>query len=195
MKHFLLILLASAASLSCCAGAPYSFDSNDYDAFKPGGDPNGFRGLRWGTNVLALAGFVKCTDNTYESRKTRRYGYTNANEKMQIGKARLKSVYYIFVSNLLVSVEIKIPYRQDFDAIRNICEKRYGIAYNRTDATRLRAHDEKERYGWCGKDSIISLVRAEFLICKWFVLSLQSVKLNGYAPQIIDNRKAAQNDL
>jgi hypothetical protein len=61
------------------------------EGFKPGSEPDGFRGIKWGTHVNETKG-LEYKDTLKDGRKV----YIKTGGKMQIGAAQLDAVFYMF---------------------------------------------------------------------------------------------------
>lgn len=61
--------------------------------FKPGSDPDGFRGIKWGTDIRTLCGMKYFrTDESYGGIEV----YIRENDELKIGDATLERIEYVF---------------------------------------------------------------------------------------------------
>ena len=81
---------------------------------------DGFRGIKWGTNINSLEGMKEwgpVEDFIY---------FTKSNDKLRIGGARLNKILYMFWNNLLAGVVIGTTGTKDFSAIKDAAFKKFG---------------------------------------------------------------------
>jgi len=85
-------------------------------SFKPGSEPEGFRGIKWGTDISTLKDMeVKEKD-----------WYVRTGDKLKIGEAELISIAYGFYKGKFECVMIEIKGQDNFSRIRDICFELYG---------------------------------------------------------------------
>jgi len=90
-------------------------------AFK--NEPDGFRGIKWGTNINDLPNMVLHSvdeDLNFYHRK---------NDKMIIGKADIQSIGYVFYKGRFCSVFIKFNDWSNFDILKETLWSIHGEAY------------------------------------------------------------------
>ena len=79
-------------------GATLSF-AQEKEGFKSGSEPDGFRGIKWGTPVNEIK------DLEYKhTMKDGRKVYIRIGDKMQIGNAQLDTIWYSFLDDKFYSV-------------------------------------------------------------------------------------------
>jgi hypothetical protein len=119
--------------------------------FKFGSEPDGFRGIKWGTHIAALDGMVKVWedgDRTF---------YEREREVLEIGGAKLHRIVYVFWKDRLLETRVAIlkdydPDRGElanFNIVREICFERFG--------EQNRPFFGKEQYSWSGEKTWIYL--------------------------------------
>jgi hypothetical protein len=87
----------------------------EYGEFKPGSEPDGFGGIKWGTNILTLKNMVDSGDGFYRKR----------NDKLTIGNVKLYDIWYYFKNNKLYAVTIFFN-NQQYELLKKVCEEMYG---------------------------------------------------------------------
>lgn len=107
-------------------------------------EPDGFRGLKWGDppgKDMKIYGFGRDFDITI---------YTRRNDKMQIGDAELRSIYYVFYEGRFMAVEIS-PYHwpDDYLSLRDVVMLKFG------DAAVIEGGRLVERITWSGDLAVI----------------------------------------
>jgi hypothetical protein len=145
MTHILLAI----ALLATLAFAPAG---NDAGNFKPGSEPYGFRGIRWGTPIAGLEGMIKVWEDGDSA------FYEKKGDLLEIGGAKLHSIRYVFWQDRFIEARIVIPREYSssgdewthFRTIRNICFERFG-----EQRKPLLGHEE---YSWLGDTSWVRLV-------------------------------------
>ncbi|MGB2997785.1 MAG: hypothetical protein WBC59_04015 [Phycisphaerae bacterium] len=87
---------------------------------------DGFRGIRWGTELKTLNGMTIVEEDGKLKYCTRE------GEKLSIGKAQLESIYYMFYTDLqnidrLIGVGVEtVPNRSDSEALKRTVVERFG---------------------------------------------------------------------
>ena len=86
-------------------------------------DIEGFRGIRWGTNINSLAGFIYQGDSS-KSDDTRSYKKTD--DQLSIGAANIDSITYLFWRDRLSVVLISYTGLSNFSALKAALDEKYG---------------------------------------------------------------------
>ena len=95
MRNRIVLVLVLIVSF---IGATLLF-AQEKEGFKSGSEPDGFRGIKWGTNVNEIK------DLEYiQTMKDGRKIYTRIEDKMQIGNAQLDTIWYSFLDDKFYSV-------------------------------------------------------------------------------------------
>lgn len=95
-------------------------------------DPDGFRGINWGTDISVIKGMRK--DITYENGSV---GYHRRGEHLAIGTAELKHVEYLFYRDRFFKTKVDAPFEftraydksypgGNFLAMRRACFTQFG---------------------------------------------------------------------
>jgi len=127
-------LLASA----CLLALPLAFLAYD-------NEPDGFRGIRWGSELKELEGFHEMiTDPGYVNTEY----YIREGDKMKIGGAKLSTIRYKFWQERLSGIRICTVGYENYLALLDACEARFG------EATRV---EDLDTHIWDGKVTRITL--------------------------------------
>ena len=130
-----------------------SFAFTQPEDFNPGTEPDGFRGLKWGTPLSALTDMHQVWDggdNKYYERK---------DDPLEISGARLHRIVYTFWRGQFSEVKLEVMKDygnpQDeftyFKVLRQACFDRFGA--------RRKGIWGSEEYSWFGHTSRVKLVR------------------------------------
>ena len=85
-------------------------------------EPDGFRGIKWGTNIKTLNGMT-------EIEKQSKGGlilYVKDNDKLQIGGAELMMVCYSFWQDKFYSVFIQTKKHSNWSALKEVVFAKFG---------------------------------------------------------------------
>jgi len=113
--------------------SPISFCANE---------PNGFRGIDWGTDISQLPDFSYLFDEE-DGRKI----YHRKGDEMVIGAAKLSSIGYFFWEGKLHSVAVSVSGYNNWVALKDACFAKYGEGIRITD----------DKFMWIGTKSGINL--------------------------------------
>ncbi len=91
--------------------------------FKSGSEPDGFRGIKWGTDISTIQG-MKDTGKGYSAHPDEKY-YTREGDKLETGGAKLKKIQYSFYKGKFFEVTIWIE-EKNLQQFRNIIKERFG---------------------------------------------------------------------
>jgi len=112
--------------------------------FKPGSEPNGFRGLKWGTHISELSDMIQVWEDG-----DRKY-YEKKGDFLEIGGAKLHKIVYVFWQDRLYEARVAIlkdygnmnDELTNFKIVRGLCFDKFG--------ERKRPFLGKEEYSWFG---------------------------------------------
>lgn len=112
--------------------------------FKPGSEPDGFRGIKWGTNISTLKDMILKEEDPNGLLKI----YGRKGDTLEIGGAKLKSISYCFWQGKLFDVLIQT---EDFggEELKNVCFEKFGRG--------AKMSRYSEDYQWDGKIALIIL--------------------------------------
>jgi hypothetical protein len=92
---------------------------------KPSGsDPDGFRGIKWGTEISALNDMEKVEEGQSSDRDL--IWYTRKGDTLTIGEAKFKNVFYSFWVGKFDSVWIDFEGDENFEALKKELLERFG---------------------------------------------------------------------
>lgn len=106
-------------------------------------EPDGFRGLKWGTHISEL------TDMSLIESNGDIKIYVHKNDKMQFGDAKLKEIVYAFYKDRLFSVSIRYSSYLNYLKLKQIFFRLYGNGNQ--------PNIYMKRYLWIGSAVDISL--------------------------------------
>jgi hypothetical protein len=105
-KVKILAILFTIFLIGCFASARSS---------KPRSDPDGFRGIKWGTEITILKDMEKAEQD--KSSKSDLVWYTRKGDILAIGEAKLKTIYYSFWMGNFESVWIDFEGDENFKTL------------------------------------------------------------------------------
>lgn len=137
MKHFLAAMLSAACFVVLNAAGVAAFDN----------EPEGFRGVKWGSELSTLSGFRKVLgagDTVF---------YAREGEKEGIGAASVASIRYLFYKGQLRQVWIMAEGAGNFAALQSALFEAFG------KPVRVDSHDGSSE--WIGARTTIMLSAAQ----------------------------------
>lgn len=108
-------------------------------SFRPGSEPDGFRDIKWGTELSSLKEMQ--LRHTLEGENAI---YERINDDMRWGKVRLQTIHYGFRNNRLVDVYITADGKQSA-VLKKMMTGKFGEGYA-----------DRDRYYWMGDKSIVT---------------------------------------
>ena len=109
------------------------------DDFKLGSEPNGFRGIKWGTNISTLSN-MEYIGGTLEE------VYVRKGEILKIGGAKLRTIRYCFWKGRLFKVYV---FSESGYALDEVVFKKFGVGQQ--------SHSDGDSYYWFGKITLMVL--------------------------------------
>lgn len=132
---------------------------------KPRSDPDGFGGLRWGTDISALNDMEKVEEDP--SSNSDLVWYRRRGDTLAIGQAKLKSVFYSFWMGKFDSVWIDLEGEENFEALRKELLERFGKVRGSEEPVKKTPREARTEpsatkraegfYAWWGKKTEIVL--------------------------------------
>jgi len=132
---------------------------------QPRSDPDGFRDIKWGTEISTLKDMEKVEQD--KSSNSDLVWYTRKEDPLAIGKARLENIFYSFWMGNFESVWIGFRGDENFETLKKELFERFGKVLEseqlmkkmdreagREPATIRRA---EEFYAWWGKNTEMTL--------------------------------------
>jgi hypothetical protein len=121
--------------------------------FKPGSEPDGFRGIKWGTDISTLKDMTFVTEIDKDAKR-----YERKRDELKLGKAKLDSIQYEFRKGRFYLVEIEFQGVEDFNRIKEAMFETYGKGRSMME----KSEGLSESYFWEGeKTDIIIIFDAE----------------------------------
>jgi hypothetical protein len=137
--------------------------------FRPGSEPDGFRGLKWGQEIDAS--FIEAKNTDSESKWCVR-----KLDILAIGEVQLQEIKYLFFKNKFYGVWIVVSGQRNIELFRDICLRKYGDCKNYP-------------YKWRGKEFQAHLIYNESL--KMAYLTIEKINISK---QVLDYEKKRQQD-
>jgi hypothetical protein len=132
---------------------------------KPRSEPDGFRGIRWGTEISTLKDMEKVEQD--KSSNSDLVWYTRKGETLAIGKTKLENIFYSFWMGNFESVWIDFKGDENFETLKKELFEQSGKVLEseelmkKTYERAWRGPSTIERadffYGWWGKNTEMSL--------------------------------------
>jgi hypothetical protein len=155
-KAKILTIVFSVFLIGCFASARSS---------KPQPEPDGFRGIKWGTNISMLKD-VKMVEQD-KSSKSDLVWYIRKDDPLAIGKAKLENIFYLFWMGNFESVWIDFKGDENFETLKKELFERFGKVpeseelLRKTDKAgwgeRSMTKQPGEFYGWWGNITEMAL--------------------------------------
>ena len=117
--------------------------------FKPGSEPNGFRGINWGADISTLKDmvFVEGIDKDVKRYERRR-------DELKIGKAKLDYIRYEFRKGKFYLVEIGFQGNENLNNLKETMFEIYGKGRSMSEKT----EKESESYFWEGEKTEMIMI-------------------------------------
>jgi hypothetical protein len=132
---------------------------------KPHSEPDGFRGIRWGTNISALNDMEKVEQD--KSSDSDLVWYTRKGNSLTIGKAKLETIFYSFWMGSFESVWIDFKGDENFETLKKELLERFGKVPESEELMKKTDKEPRKQpstiglagefYGWWGKKTEMSL--------------------------------------
>ena len=117
--------------------------------FTPGSEPDGFRGIKWGTDILTLKDMtlVMAIDNDVKR-------YQRKGDVLKIGEAKLEYIHYEFWKGKFYLVDIGFQGIENSNNLKRSLFGRYGKGQN------MPGEGEKsvESYHWEGEKTTVIMI-------------------------------------
>ncbi|MGA2315103.1 MAG: hypothetical protein ABSG71_01825 [Thermodesulfobacteriota bacterium] len=132
---------------------------------KPRSDPDGFRGIKWGTEISTLKDLEKVEQD--KSTDSDLVWYTRKGDTLAIGESKLENIFYSFWMGNFEGVWIDIKGEENFEALKKELFEQFGKALESEELMK-KAYERAWRgpstiertdffYGWWGKNTEMSL--------------------------------------
>ncbi len=133
---------------------------------KPRIEPDGFRDIKWGTEISTLKGMEKTEQDKSSNSGT--VWYRREGDALAIGKAKLENIFYSFWMGNFESVWIDIKGKENFEAVKEELFKQFGKALEFNESMKnvdkmegreqSATHHAGELYAWWGKNADMLLI-------------------------------------
>lgn len=146
------------------------FAENSSFNFKAGSEPDGFRDIKWETNLKILPGMRHVGAHlSYKGVEK----YVKPGDDLTIGGAKLEKIEYLFWREKFFAVEIHTKGFSKFDILKKVVFEKFG----RGD----QPNKSLERYIWKGSKTGMRLVYSKFF--EKGILFIYSLKLDKEAKE------------
>ena len=103
---------------------------------KPRSDPDGFRGIKWGTEISTLKDMEKIEQD--KSSNPDLIWYTKKGDTLAIGEATLENIFYLFWMGNFASVSIDFKGDENFETLKKDLLEQLGSTVRSEEHTRKR---------------------------------------------------------
>jgi hypothetical protein len=155
-KVKILTILFTIFLIGCFASARSS---------KPHSDPDGFRSIKWGTEISTLKDLEKVEQDKSSDRDL--VWYRRKGDTLAIGEAKLENIFYSFWMGNFESVWIDFEGEENFGALKKELFEQFGKALasegsmrkmgKRADRERSPTERAGTFYAWWGKNTEVWL--------------------------------------
>ena len=132
---------------------------------KPRSDPDGFRGIKWGTEISTLKDLEKVEQD--KSTDSDLVWYRRKGDTLAIGEAKLENIFYSFWMGNFESVWIDFEGKENFEALKKELFEQFGKTLESEGSMRkMGKRADRERspteragtfYAWWGKNTEVWL--------------------------------------
>lgn len=133
---------------------------------KPRLEPNGFRDIKWGTEISTLKGMEKVEQG--KSSHSGTVWYERKGDELAMGKGKFENIFYSFWMGNFESVWIDIKGKKNFEAVKEELFKQFGKSLeldermknvdNIEGREQPATHHDGELYSWWGKNADMLLI-------------------------------------
>jgi hypothetical protein len=117
-----MVLLSMVLTSTPAPAAPEKMFTYNY-TFKPGSEPDGFRGIKWGTDIATLDPFKTMELLAMVGPFTY---YRKNNEDLHLVTVKLDDIIYEFWNGKFAGVIIKVRGERQFQVLKDYCFARFG---------------------------------------------------------------------
>ena len=142
MRNKIFIVVTALLIATVCGLKMHSVIFAAENTFKAGSEPNGFNGIKWGTDIATLNS-MKHYKGTPKGTEV----FLKKNENLVFGRAKLERIEYYFVENKLEKVLIIVKGSENWDAFKKAVFDTYGLGLKE----KRTFGGLTERYEWRGQ--------------------------------------------
>lgn len=146
--------------------------------FKPGSEPDGFRRIKWETNISTLSEDMKHQFPLKEEGFVGVDIYTRTGDVLRLGRAELKEILYGFVEGKLFVVFIKTKDFENWNRLKQATFEKFGKGFQ--------SDINKEEYSWKGRTTRVLLRYDET-----FGEAVLSMASKSYLKQVLKQKATA----
>jgi hypothetical protein len=144
-------------------------------------EPDGFRGIKWGTDIAALSGMTyESTDPSWGGVKK----YSRKGETLSIGAAKLTTIHYCFWRDKLSSIEIKYKGYDNWTGLKNVLIEKFGMGG--------KPNRYMEHYIWFGPITAISAEYKELRRSGLVIMFSREIEAQQQQYEIENAKKGAK---
>ena len=118
--------------------------------FKPESEPDGFRGIKWGTDISSLEGDMKYQYDVPKLDWLREIKtYTRTGDELRLGLAELRQIEYQFIGGYFFAVLAEAKDSQNWNLLKEAVSEKYGEGFP--------VYINKDQYCWKGTNTEVLL--------------------------------------
>jgi hypothetical protein len=117
------------------------------DAFKPGSEPDGFRGIKWGTEISTLKGMELIKDEGLEK------NYQKKEDNLTMGASQLSDITYVFRGGKFITVIIRTKGEVNYAHLKDACFEKFGKGWRKEADEKL----DIQSFAWFGEATWVTL--------------------------------------
>ena len=125
--------------------APRQLVAQEWAEFKLGSEPDGFGGIKWGTDISTLKDMVLVMTIDKDAKRYERKG-----DELKIGKAKLDYIHYEFRKGKFYLVEMWFQGIENFNHVKETIFEKYGKGRIMSEKT--------ESYFWEGEKTDMIMI-------------------------------------
>jgi len=131
--------------------------SQSFNSFKPLSEPDGFRGIKWGTDISSLNDIVHERNAPNNIKVYKRMG-----DELRIGKARLEEIQYRFWMNKFYQVFIFLRGAENWNYFKEAIFETFGKTISFEEMGKMVGAKETgektgETYSWNGRNTSMGI--------------------------------------
>lgn len=129
--------------------------SQSLSSFKPLSEPDGFRGIKWGTDLSNLSDMFQIEIEANNEKVCTRKG-----DELRIGKAKLERIEYVFWMNKFYEVYIILRGTQNWNYFKETIFETFGKGVSLAEMGKIIGAEEQkeiENYYWSGRKTSMML--------------------------------------
>lgn len=144
--------------------------------FKPGSEPDGFKGIKWGKDISTVQGMFYVRSHLQIENKA----YIRKNGNPEIDDVRADSIIYYFWADKFYMALVEISGYENFLRIKDTFLEKYG-SQEPLEFAQTEPQESMIAYGWQGPKTKIFLHYSKPL--NMTSIKIMSVEVNRQAPR------------